>query len=191
MDRAERWKRRIEQSRHGFWMIGVASFLESIIVPIPLEVVLIPYMLARRDRIWWIATITTGACLLGALVGYGVGYFVFETAGRWLVETFGWSGALERFRSMFQQHGFLAVLGIGVLPIPFQVAMLAAGAAKYPLYLFVLAAGIARGIRYFGLALLVVAFGARAERLWDEHATAVGVAALLVCAGAVTTSLLL
>lgn len=86
---------------------------------------------------------------------------------------------------MFAEHGFLAILAIGVIPIPFQIAMLVAGAAKYPLLLFVLAAIIARSIRYFGLALLVVLFGDRALALWRRHSrttalVAVGAVVLLV-----------
>ncbi|MEX0607780.1 MAG: hypothetical protein WD138_07080, partial [Halofilum sp. (in: g-proteobacteria)] len=64
-----------------------ASFLETTIVPIPIEVVLIPFMAVNRDRVWWIATVALTGCLLGAFVGYGVGYFVFESIGRWLIET--------------------------------------------------------------------------------------------------------
>ena len=56
-----------------FW----ASFAETIIVPIPIEVVLIPFMMARKHQIWWIAAVVTTGCLLASLVGYGIGYFFF------------------------------------------------------------------------------------------------------------------
>jgi membrane protein DedA with SNARE-associated domain len=71
---------------------------------------------------------------------------------------------------MFRDHGFWAIVGIGVAPIPFQIAMLVAGASHYSIALFLLAAAIARGIRYYGLAALVRNFGDRAESLWQEHA---------------------
>lgn len=159
----------------------LASFAETIIIPIPIELVLVPLMLALRDRIWLIATITTAGCLAGAVVGYAVGYFLFEEIGRWLIATMGWETPFERFQQLFGAHGFLAILAIGVIPVPFQIAMLAAGIAGYPFLLFMLAAVIARGVRYYGLAALVLAFGASASRLWRQQAKglAIGVLALL------------
>lgn len=184
--RTETWRRRLTESRWPMVTMFWASFAETIIVPIPIEVVLIPFMLARRHQVWWVATVVTAGCLLGAIVGYGVGFFFFEQIGRWLLDSMGWSDAFDRFQTLFQDHGFFAILAIGVIPIPFQVAMLAAGMAKYPFLLFLLAAVIARGIRYYGLALLVLTFGDRAIAMWREHA---GRAALV--AGAVVIVLVI
>lgn len=161
--------RRLANSRKGLWLIGVMSFLESIVVPIPLEVVLIPYMMARRDILWRIASVVLLGCVLGALLGYGVGYFVFDTLGAWIIDTVGWQQQFDSTRTWFENNGFWAVLAIGVTPVPFQVAMLVAGVMKYPIALFVLATLIARGVRYFGLALLVHIFGDRAEAMWNRH----------------------
>lgn len=162
------------------------SFLETIIVPIPIEVVLIPYMAANRSRIWLIATLVTAACIAASLVGYGVGYLFFQSIGTWFIETFDYRSAYESYRAFFSSHGFLAVLVVGVLPIPFQIAMIAAGLSAYPVHLFVLATLIARGLRYYGLSWLVYAFGENAKDLWHRHAVlvslgaAVGVAVLVV-----------
>lgn len=106
---------------------------------------------------------------MASLVGYGVGYFLFESVGRWAIEGLGWQDGYRQFRNLFAAHGFWAILAIGVVPIPFQTAMLAAGAASYPVPMFALAATIARGIRYFGLAALVRATGERAMKLWRRH----------------------
>lgn len=178
--RVRAWRERLNASRSGLALITLASFLESIIVPIPLEAVLVPFMLANRQRVWLIATLVTLGCLAGALIGYAVGYFVFDTAGSWLIETVGWGEQMERFRSMFNQYGFWAVIAVGVIPIPFQVAMLAAGAAGYPLPMFLLASGIARGIRYYGLAVLVLLFGRQAMRLWERHKLRASLIAVVV-----------
>jgi membrane protein YqaA with SNARE-associated domain len=179
--RARSWQAWIRQARWPMGALFVASFAETIIVPVPIELVLVPLMLALRDRIWWIATITTLGCLAGAVVGYGVGYFLFEEIGRWLIGWMGWDAQFAHFQQLFDAYGFLAILAIGVIPIPFQIAMLAAGIAGYPFLLFMLAAVIARGIRYYGLAALVLAFGSRAGRLWQQQSRglAIGVLALL------------
>ena len=180
--RAQRWGRRLAESRHGDWLLGLASFLETIIVPIPIELVIVPYMITYPQRRWRIATVTLAGCLIAAMIGYGVGYFFLDSVGRWLLSLLGEQQALATFRERFQEHGFWAVLMIGIVPVPFQAAMLAAGAAGYPVPLFLLAAGIARGIRYYGLAFLVWLIGERTLALWRRHAWTVGLslAALLV-----------
>ena len=178
--RTARWRRRLTRSRWPMVAMFWASFAETIIVPIPIEVILIPFMIARRQQIWWIATVVTAGCLAASIVGYGVGYFFFESAGRWLIEALGAGQDFQRFQEMFRSHGFWAILAIGVIPIPFQMAMLAAGIAGYPILMFVLAATIARGIRYFGLALLVLLFGERALSLWRRHRTTTAIVALAV-----------
>ena len=180
--RPERWARDLARSRIGLWLIAVASFLETIIVPIPIEVVLIPYMLARRDLIWTIALVTTLGCLAGSALGYAVGYLLYDTVARPLIDAMGWGQAFADFQAWFAEDGFWAILAIGIVPIPFQVAMLTAGAAGYPVLLFMLAATIARGIRYFGLAWLVVLVGGSALDLWRRRRLAFALALVAVLA---------
>lgn len=175
--RAKAWFDRINGSKHMLWLLGTISFLETIIIPIPIEVVLIPLMAINRDRIWTIATVTTVGCLVASIVGYGVGMALYESLGSWFIDTMGMGSAYQSFQTFFNQYGFVAILTLGILPIPFQVAMITAGLSGYPIYLFVLAALLARGIRYYGLAWLVCRFGNRAEELWQRHALVTSLAA--------------
>ncbi len=149
-------------------------------MPIPLELVLIPFMVTNRHRLWSTAFVVTLGCLVAAVVGYFVGMLFFETAGRWIIDLMGWSAGMDRFRTLFADHGFLAILAVGIIPIPFQVAMLTAGAVGYPLPLFLLAAAIARGLRYFGLAALVWWLGDTAEAAFRRHKTSFAIGVTLL-----------
>ena len=180
--RGRRWLSLLQETRHKAALLFGASFLETTVVPIPIEVILIPYMAAERDRVWRIATLTLLGCLLGAFLGYAIGYFLFETIGLPIIGWAGWSEELETFRNLFDRHGFWAILAVGVLPIPFQVAMLAAGAASYPIAWFALAAVLARGVRYYGLAWLVKRFGPAALRRWRENKITATLAAAILLA---------
>jgi membrane protein YqaA with SNARE-associated domain len=91
--------------------------------------------------------------------------------------------AYQAYQGFFDQYGFIAILTLGILPIPFQVAMITAGLSGYPIALFVLAALIARGIRYYGLAWLVKRFGPEVERMWRRHALVTSLVAGLVVLG--------
>ena len=162
---------RFIRSKHMLSALTAASFLESIIVPIPLEAVMVPLMQARRDKIWLIALMATLGCIAGALVGYGVGYFLFDAVGQWLIDTFFSAEQYQQVEQQMQSKGFWFVLSVGIVPIPFQIAMLAAGATKYSLSLYLLATLIARSLRYFGLALVVYYAGNHAQRLLKRYKT--------------------
>ncbi|WP_137168566.1 YqaA family protein [Salinimonas lutimaris] len=149
--------------------ITVASLLESTIVPIPLEAVMVPLMQARRDKLWMIALMATIGCLLGAIIGYGLGYYLFGLVGDWVIQTFSSQQQFEQVKQQMQNQGFWFVMTLGIAPIPFQIAMLAAGATKYSLALFVAATVIARSIRYFGLALVVYIAGNKAEHFIRKY----------------------
>ena len=158
-------------SKHMLKSITEASFLESTIVPIPLEAVLIPLMQARREKLWLIALMATIGCIIGAIFGYALGYYLFDVVGDWVINTFSNPEQFEQVKQKMQAQGFWFVLTLGIVPIPFQIAMLAAGATKYSIFLFLLATVIARSIRYFALAAVVYYAGNQAERIIQKHKT--------------------
>lgn len=163
--RLTRWM----QSRAMLYATFVVSMLESTVLPIPLEFMLIPAMQLRRDRRWWLALSALLGCMVGAVGGYALGYAIIDPLRAWVVEPLGLSGTFEQARSGLNNDGFWFVLSVGLTPVPFQIAMLAAGAADYPMGLFLLAAALARGVRYFGLALLVGWLGDRAQGWVRRH----------------------
>lgn len=161
--------RQLVESKHMLSGITVASLLESTIVPIPLEAVMVPLMQARRDKLWMIALMATAGCLVGAVIGYGLGYYLFGLVGDWVIQTFSSQPQFDQVKQQMQNQGFWFVMTLGIAPIPFQIAMLAAGATKFSLALFVAATIIARSVRYFGLALVVYIAGNKAEHFIRKY----------------------
>lgn len=146
-----------------------ASFAESTVVPIPLETVLIPAMQANRQRLWSLAGSALAGCILGAVVGYGIGYWFFGILGQHLISLVGDPGQYRDAVVQIRRNGFWFVLSVGVIPIPFQIAMLAAGATHYSLAGYLAATLISRGIRYYGLGLLVWKYGNKTWELFQRH----------------------
>lgn len=161
--------------------IFTASLLESTIVPIPLEALLIPLLQKRRDKIWLIALMATLGCITGALLGYAFGYFTFELLRDWLVENWISEQRLDTVIEKMNTEGFWFIMTLGVAPIPFQIAMLSAGATSFSLSLFLLATGLSRSIRYFGIAIVVYVAGDKAEQLIKKYkVAAVGLITLML-----------
>ncbi|MCW8108927.1 VTT domain-containing protein [Alteromonas ponticola] len=167
-------------SNHMLTSITVASFLESTIIPIPLEAILVPLMQARRERLWMIALMATIGCIIGAVFGYALGFFLFDMVGEWVIQTFSTPEQFDGIKQKMQREGFWFVMTLGIAPIPFQIAMLAAGATHYSILSFLLATLIARSIRYFGLAAAVYYGGNKAEKLIRQYKTKAIIALTLI-----------
>ena len=65
--------------RHAERYLAVLSFAESSFFPIPVDVMLAPMVLAKRDRWVRLATIATLFSVLGGVAGYAIGYVLFDS----------------------------------------------------------------------------------------------------------------
>jgi membrane protein YqaA with SNARE-associated domain len=169
------WLNRLARSRHALGLLFLLSMMETLFLPVPLELVLIPWVLCHRDRKWAIAGAALGGNLTAAIAGYYLGFFFMDQWGATLISFFGDPASFEELKQSLQEDGFMTIVTIGFSPIPFQIAILAAGATGYPVLLFGLAAILSRGVRYFGLAVLVGIAGPAALNIWQRYALPIGV----------------
>jgi membrane protein YqaA with SNARE-associated domain len=168
---------------HSKYMLGsiaLASFLESLVVPIPLETLLVPLMQARREKLWLIAGVTTLGCLLGAVIGYYIGHFLFDALRDPIMTYMTNEAQFEQFRGHMDKHGFWFIFSTGVTPMPLQVAMLTAGLTSYSFMLYMLAVATSRCVRDFGLAVLVYFFGNKTEKIVRRYKWQVLMGATLI-----------
>lgn len=150
------------------WLAFI-SFVESSFFPIPPDVLLGPMCLARPERSFRYALICTVASVLGALLGYAIGLFLFETVGQWILSMYGLTERFQAFADNFNEHGWVIVLIAGFTPLPFKVITIAAGATAMPLYVLIFASIIARSARFFAVAALLWKFGPPMKALIDRH----------------------
>ncbi|MCK7471171.1 MAG: DedA family protein [Desulfomicrobium escambiense] len=120
--RAMTWSRH----RHAPWYLGGLSFAESSFFPIPPDVMLAPMCLARPERAWQLAWLTTLASVAGGLAGYAIGYFAFDAIEPWLRESRYWA-PYQLAVEWFHEWGFWAVFVAGFSPIPYKAFTIAAG----------------------------------------------------------------
>lgn len=168
-DRVLEWSRHRHAERYLFGM----SMAESVIFPIPPDVMLAPMVLARRDRAWWLATLTTVASVIGGLIGYGLGFLAFEAIEPW-IERAGWGDAYLQAVDAFQTYGLGFVILAGFSPIPFKLVTIAAGVLGMPLIGFVGGCVIGRGARFFMVAGIIYAGGRRAAEHLRSYVDRIG-----------------
>lgn len=150
------------------WLAAI-SFVEASVFPIPPDALLAPMCLARPERALRYAAICTLASVAGALLGYAIGMFLFETVGRPVLDLYGAMGKFETLAAEFNARGALIVFLAGFTPLPFKVITIAAGATALPLPVLVAASLVSRAARFFLLAGLLWKFGAPMKAVIDRH----------------------
>ncbi len=141
------------------WALALVSFAESSVFPIPPDIMLIPMILAAPHRAFYLAFICTAFSVLGAIAGYGLGFFAFETIGQPVLEALGKGEAVAAFAERYNEHGPWIVLIAGVTPFPFKVVTVLSGFNAMSLPVFIATSILARGLRFFIVAGLLWKFG--------------------------------
>ena len=168
------WTLRLAGHRHADRYMAAVSFAESSFFPIPPDVMLVPMILARREQAYRIAAICTISSVLGAILGYGIGYFLYESVGKWLLNVYHLEGKVAGLKALYDQYGAAVILIKGLTPIPFKLVTIASGIFTFNFALFVLLASITRGARFFLVAYLLKRFGAPVQKVLEERLNLVG-----------------
>lgn len=163
------WTLSLAGSRRALWALAGVAFLESSVFPIPPDILMIPMILAAPARAWLIALVALTASVAGGLLGYAIGFSLFEVVGRPVLELYGGDAHFATFSERYDEWGAWAVLVAGITPFPYKVITILSGAAQLNLATFVVASIIARGVRFFVLAALLWMFGDAAKRFVERR----------------------
>ena len=176
------WTLHLARHRHALRSLALISFAESSFFPIPPDVMLVPMVLARRNQAWLIATVCTITSVAGGMVGYAIGYFLWDSVGRPVADFYHITAAVEDYRQKF--HGFAApiILVQGLTPIPFKLVAIASGLAEVNFLTFVLCATVTRSARFFLVAGLIRRYGAPMQAFIEKRMVLVGWAVLALLA---------
>lgn len=165
------------------WILAAVSFTESSFFPIPPDIMLIPMVLARPSKAWLFALVCTASSVLGGFLGYAIGYYLFETAGKWVIDLYGLQGAFENFQNQFNEWGLWVILIKGLTPIPYKLVTIASGAAHFDLLTFGFASLVTRGGRFFLVAALLYFVGEPIRHFVEKHLTLVTTAFAFIIIG--------
>ena len=143
--------------------LSVLSFLESFILPFPPpDVMLAPMSVAMPERALRFAALTLFFSVLGGLVGYLIGAYLFHLAEPYII-AWGYQPRFDRVIEWFHEWGFWAVLVAGFSPVPYKIFTIAAGVLSLALLPFVLASVIGRGLRFYLVAWCLAKYGPSIE----------------------------
>ena len=153
------------------FFLGFISFIESFIFPIPPDVIIIPMTIARRKQWFKIASIATIGSVLGACLGYFIGYVFFNEIGIKIFEFYGvdpsfWKNKVSSEGGVFAWITLLAIAGFS--PVPFKLLTISSGFVHFNLAYFIIVSLLTRGSRFFLIAFLIGNFGPTMKLLIEK-----------------------
>ena len=177
------WTLSLAGHRHAIWALGGVSFAESSFFPIPPDVMLVPMVLADRQRAYFLAAWCTLTSVLGGMLGYAIGLFLYDSVGLWIMRLYGHVDAIDAFRQAYNDWGAAIILLKGLTPIPYKIVTIASGFAGYDFFLFLLLSAITRGARFFIVAFLLVRYGEPIQTFIERRLEVVTTLLLVVIVG--------
>ena len=152
--------------------LGIISFIESFIFPIPPDVLIIPMTIAKRQEWFRIALIATIGSILGACLGYFIGYVFFNEIGLKIFELYGVNDASFLKDKVSTEGGVVAWLTLlaiaGFTPVPFKLLTITSGFVHFNIIYFIIIATITRGSRFFLIAFLIGNFGPAMKKIIEK-----------------------
>tara|TARA_B100000575_G_C23073078_1_gene618146 strand:- start:73 stop:681 length:609 start_codon:yes stop_codon:yes gene_type:complete len=138
-----------------FGLVGLAliSFTESIIQPVPPDLLVIPMSVEADSTLDLLAIflVATISSVLGSLGGYALGLY----AGRPIIGRLARPSLSRRLDEILLRYGDAGVFVAALSPIPYKLLAWTAGAGRMDVKPFLLAGMFGRGIR-FGLQVILI-----------------------------------
>ncbi|ALH78887.1 cytochrome B [Sphingopyxis macrogoltabida] len=161
----------MEKSAHPqaeFWL-ALVSFVEASFFPIPPHPLLGLMCLANPKKAVRYAIICTLASVAGGIFGYGIGFFLYESVGLWLLGVLGLTDAFPPAACYLRQYGAEIILIKGATPIPFKLLTITAGFIHMNFWTFLWASLASRAFSFMLVGILFRLFGAPIKAFIDKY----------------------
>ena len=159
--------------------LGFFSFIESFIFPIPPDVLIIPMTIAKKHEWLKIALIATIGSVLGACLGYFIGYVFFNEIGIKIFELYGVDNTSFLKDKVSSEGGVIAWITLlaiaGFTPVPFKLLTITSGFVNFNIIYFILISIITRGSRFFIIAFLIGNFGPTMKKIIEKRLLSVSI----------------
>ena len=153
-------------------ILGFISFIESFIFPIPPDVLIIPMTIAKRNEWFRIAFIASIGSVLGACLGYFIGYVFFNEVGVKIFELYGVDNTSFLKDKLSSEGGVIAWMTLlaiaGFTPVPFKLLTITSGFVHFNLVYFIIISAVTRGSRFFIIAFLIGNFGPTMKKIIEK-----------------------
>lgn len=151
------------------WWLALFAFMEASFFPVPPHPLLGLMCLANPKKAVRYAAFATIGSVLGGLLGYAIGHFLYASVGDQLLGLLHLKQSFPRAACYLRQYGVEIIVIKGATPIPFKLLTITAGFIAMPLVPFLLASLVSRSISFMIVGVLFRLFGAPIKRFIDKY----------------------
>jgi membrane protein YqaA with SNARE-associated domain len=153
----------------GSWALGFFAFVDSSVFPIPPLFLQVALSLERPKRSWWYATVDLVGSVLGAIVGFYIGSVLYDSVGKWVIETWKMQEEFQAFGEYIRENQFGFTFIYSFLIFPFKVITIGTGFFGGSLATLLIASSLGRALRFYALAAVCYWGGASAKDFIDRR----------------------
>jgi membrane protein YqaA with SNARE-associated domain len=175
----------LSRHRRSTWLLAAIAFADSSFLPVPPDLLLVPMVLFRPERLRLLLVICTVASSLGATVGYMIGYGLWSVIGAPLIEFYGYADGFAAYQRLIGDWGVWIIIAKAFTPLPFKIAAIAAGVAAMDPVSFMIASIFGRALHFAMVGTLLMLFGGRILTLVARYEKPFAVISILVLVGLV------
>jgi len=161
------------------WIVFILTVCESIFLFVPPEVFMTPPIIANRRRAVPITIAAAAGSLVGGIIAYLIGYWLFDSVGIWLVQNFATMEKFQMAQGLFIKHGLFIIVLTAFTPIPYKLMAICAGFMGFPALLFLGVSAIFRTARFAIVAALLWRFRDTANAIVKKYFGWLSVAAIV------------
>ena len=178
-------------SRWGGLALFLLALAESSFFPIPPDVLLIALCLGAVVHSFRYATICLTGSIIGAMIGYAIGLFLWQTPAGEFTALANWffanvfsEDSFHNVGDLYDQYNFWIVFTAGFTPLPYKLFTITGGLFHINFTMFIIASIISRGLRFFLIAGLIWKFGAPIKTFIDKYFNLLAIAFTILLIGA-------
>lgn len=155
-------------------ILAFISFLESIIFPLPTDIFLIPMILARKNKFFFLVILTTFFSVLGGIFGYFIGLYLWDNIYPFFTKIYpGFDIYFDDFKGSFSDFGWLFIIIGGFTPFPYKIITISSGILELNIFLFIIFSLISRFMRFFLVGFIIFKYGESTKKVIDKYFNAI------------------
>lgn len=170
------WVLSWSNSRWGWLALFIIALCESSWFPIPPDILLIALCLGATKRSFRFAGITLLGSIIGAMLGYAIGHFLWMTpagdptaVANFFFENVFSAESFDNVGAMYDKYNFWIVFTAGFTPLPYKLFTIAGGMFDINFTMFLIASTISRGMRFFLIGWLIWRYGQPIKVFIDKY----------------------
>ncbi len=157
------------------------SFIESIFFPIPTDIFLIPYVLAKKNEYLKISIYVTVFSVLGGVLAYYIGFFIWNKISPFLLETIPiFIVKLNQFNEKFYEVGIILIIIGGFSPFPYKITCLGSGIIGINVFQFIIFSSLSRFLRFFLVSYFVFKYGDATKNVIGKYINFISIILIII-----------